>query len=114
MLVLVLHIAAQLDITVSQSAPTLSTTGASQLWQRVGSVRNCPLDSLANADKRLRLMDVLPGAGFDNLRNIELGHVYYYNYSTCKVSTDGKYLLPDDVHLIPEHQTTFDFFCGIV
>ena len=113
MLVLVLHIAAQLDITVSQSAPTLSTTGASQLWQRVGSVRNCPLDSLANADKRLRLMDVLPGAGFDNLRNIELGHVYHYNYSTCKVSTDGKYLLPDDVHLIPEHQTTFDFFAEL-
>ena len=30
-----------------------------------------------------------------------MGRVLNYNYSQCRVSNDGKYLLPDDVYLLP-------------
>jgi len=55
-------------------------------------------------------MEVLPGGGFDNLRNLDMGQVFFYNYSTCKVSSDGRYLLPDSVFLIPEQQSRVDVF----
>ena len=55
-----------------------------------GDVRNCPSFSPQNASRPLYRMEVLPGLGFDNLRNLDMGQVQFYNYSTCKISKDGR------------------------
>ena len=79
----------------------------------VGDVRNCPVQCSPGTDcdplpVDVFGMEVMPGAGFDNLRNIDMGHVHFHNYSSCKLSNDGKYLLPDNVFLFPRHGTTVD------
>ena len=67
-----------------------------------GDMRNCQLS--VNNGPQYR-MEVLPGGGFDNLRNLDMGLVHAYNYSLCQISPDGKYLLPDNVFLIPLQQS---------
>lgn len=74
----------------------------------LGDIRNCPTNQLMNVNSKLHLMDVIPGMGFDNLRNIDVSQVYNFNYSTCHVSADGLYLLPDDVYLIPIQNSEID------
>ena len=48
-------------------------------------------------------MDALPGLGFDNLHNLDTstGRVFNMKYTSCQISGDGQYLLPDDVFLVP-------------
>ena len=76
----------------------------------IGDIRNCPMMSPINQSVPLLRMEVLPGGGFDNLRNLDMGQVFFYNYSTCKVSSDGRYILPDSIFLIPEQQSKVDVF----
>eukprot|EP00111_Clytia_hemisphaerica_P021125 TCONS_00062224-protein len=45
-------------------------------------------------------MEVLPGTGWDNLRNLDMSMVVWKNYSQCLTSDDGKYLLPDNIFVI--------------
>ena len=52
-------------------------------------------------------MEVLPGFGYDSLQSIPKGQVLNYNYSQCQISKDGKYLLPDNVYLIPLRKSHF-------
>ena len=66
-----------------------------------GDIRHCPPHAPLNANQPIYRLNVLPGGGFDNLRNVDMGQVHYYNYSLCRVSNDGKYLLPDNVFVIP-------------
>ena len=73
----------------------------------VGDIRNCQLS--VNNGPQYR-MEVLPGGGFDNLRNLDMGQVHAHNYSLCQISSDGKYLLPDNVFLIPLQQSKLDLF----
>ena len=44
---------------------------------------------------------VLPGIGWDNLRNKEAGMVATYNFSLCKTTDDGRKLITDSVFTIP-------------
>lgn len=74
-----------------------------------GDVRNCPTRSPHNKQPLYR-MGVLPGAGFDNLRNVDRGRVFEFNYSHCRVSEDGRYLLPDSVFLVPIKESRFESF----
>ena len=67
----------------------------------VGDLRNCPTVSPVNSNQPLYRMEVLPGTGFDSLRDIDMRQVLNRNYSQCRVSSDGKYLLPNDVYLSP-------------
>ncbi len=76
----------------------------------VGDMRNCQLVKNGGPDFR---MEVLPGGGFDNLRNLDMGLVHANNYSFCQMSPDGKYLLPDDVFLVPLQQSKLDLFSEI-
>ncbi len=76
----------------------------------VGDMRNCPL--AANGGPTYR-MEVLPGGGFDNLRNLDMGLVHANNYSLCHMSPDGKYLLPDSMFLIPLQQSKLDLFSDV-
>ena len=75
-----------------------------------GDVRNCPPHTPQNHTQPLFRMEVLPGAGFDNLRNLDMGQVHAYNYSNCKISNDGKYLLPDSTFLIPVQESQVEVF----
>ena len=50
-------------------------------------------------------LEVLPGGGWDNLRNMDMGRVMNINYSQCQTTKDGLYLLPDEVFVIPQKET---------
>lgn len=75
-----------------------------------GDIRNCPTTSPVFPNEPLYRMEVLPGAGFDNLRNQEMGQVHAYSYSQCSVSNDGRYLLPDNVFLVPTQRSHVEVF----
>ncbi|KAI4895129.1 hypothetical protein NFI96_030607 [Prochilodus magdalenae] len=47
-------------------------------------------------------LEVLPGGGWDNLRNTDMGRVMNMSYSQCQTSEDGVYLIPDEVFVIPQ------------
>ena len=73
-------------------------------------VRNCPMQrQYAGADVAVRRLEILPGLGFDNLRNLDMGQVHLYNYSTCKVTEDGKFLIPDSVYVNPLREGHYKF-----
>ena len=80
----------------------------------IGDVRNCPVKSLQDETQPLYEMEVLPGAGFDNLRNLDMGQVHFYNFSRCQISKDGKYLLPDNVFLVPVQESKVDVFAEYI
>ena len=46
-------------------------------------------------------LKVLPGVGWDNLRNLEAGMVASYNFTKCRTTDDGRMLIPDSVFTIP-------------
>ena len=69
-----------------------------------GSPRRCFTEL---GDKALRI-DVLPGRGWDNLRNVEQSPVLAYNYSKCYTTYDGIHLLPDHMSAIPVLQSKVD------
>ena len=69
-----------------------------------GDPRNCLQSAAVKATQDeipLNIMQVLPGTGWDNLRNIELGFVTELNYSRCQTTGDRRYLIPDNVYAIP-------------
>jgi hypothetical protein len=75
-------------------------------------VRNCRTDRPGQftVDASVRQLEVLPGLGFDNLRNIDIGQVHFYNYSTCKVTKDGKFLIPDNMFAVPLQEGRYRFY----
>ncbi|EDO37879.1 predicted protein, partial [Nematostella vectensis] len=54
--------------------------------------------------------EVLPGGGWDNLRNLHMGAVSAMNYSLCRSSDDGKFLVPDNVFLYPVKKSKVNTF----
>ena len=50
----------------------------------------------------LPALEVLPGGGWDNLRNLDMGRVMNMSYSQCQTTEDGVYLIPDEVFVIPQ------------
>ncbi|KAI7797655.1 macrophage-expressed gene 1 protein-like [Triplophysa rosa] len=50
----------------------------------------------------LPALEVLPGGGWDNLRNIDMGRVMNLSFSQCQTTEDGVYLIPDEVFVIPQ------------
>ena len=73
----------------------------------LGDPRSCPLS------KGVYRFEVLPGGGWDNLRNLHMGVVSVMNYSKCKTSDDGKYLIPDNVFLYPVKESKVDTFAEL-
>jgi hypothetical protein len=47
------------------------------------------------------VFEVLPGLGWDNLRNVEMSRVLEVDYTNCQLTNDFKYLIPADMHVIP-------------
>ncbi|XP_016389430.1 macrophage-expressed gene 1 protein-like [Sinocyclocheilus rhinocerous] len=57
---------------------------------------------LCRKNSSLPALEVLPGGGWDNLRNIDMGRVMNLSYSQCQTTEDGVYLIPDEVFVIPQ------------
>ena len=72
-----------------------------------GDFRNCPLS------EGVFRFEVLPGAGWDNLRNQHMGLVFARNYSQCKLSDDGKFLIPDNAVIYPVKNSKVDTYAKI-
>lgn len=52
-----------------------------------------------------KALEVLPGGGWDNLRNMDMGRVMNFSYVQCQTTEDGIYLIPDEVFVIPHKET---------
>ncbi|KAI4895126.1 hypothetical protein NFI96_030603, partial [Prochilodus magdalenae] len=63
-----------------------------------------PSNGLRECSKNLSVLalEVLPGGGWDNLRNLDMGRVMNMSYSQCQITEDGVYLIPDEVFVIPQ------------
>ena len=70
----------------------------------LGDPRSC---SISNGVYRF---EVLPGGGWDNLMNKHMGVVSFRNYSKCRTSDDGRYLLPDNLDLYPVKESKVHAF----
>ncbi|KAL9850604.1 LOW QUALITY PROTEIN: macrophage-expressed gene 1 protein [Geothlypis trichas] len=62
----------------------------------------------------LSSLEVLPGGGWDNLRNLDMGRVINLGYSQCKTTEDGAYLIPDEIFTIPRKQSNLDINSEII
>lgn len=59
----------------------------------------------ASTNLSVTALEVLPGGGWDNLRNIDMGRVMNLSYFQCQTTEDGLYLIPDEVFVIPQKET---------
>nr|CAI68018.1 macrophage expressed protein [Suberites domuncula] len=69
-----------------------------------GDPRNC-----LSGNPKLNILQVVPGIGWDNLRNSETGILTSFSYSQCKVTYDRRYLIPDETFAIPIKTSTIDY-----
>ncbi|XP_050191333.1 macrophage-expressed gene 1 protein [Myiozetetes cayanensis] len=63
---------------------------------------------------KLSRLEVLPGGGWDNLRNLDMGRVINLGYSLCKTTEDGSYIIPDEIFTIPVKQSSLDVHSEII
>lgn len=59
----------------------------------------------ASTNFSITALEVLPGGGWDNLRNMAVGRVMNLSYFQCQTTEDGLYLIPDEVFVIPRKET---------
>ena len=71
-----------------------------------GSPDRCPQ---GNLDR----LQGLPGYGWDNLRNVEMSTVFETKYYRCRLTTDKKYLIPDDIQVWPQKRSDFHIFSNL-
>ncbi|KAM5247298.1 macrophage-expressed gene 1 protein-like [Ctenodactylus gundi] len=57
---------------------------------------------------KLPVLEVLPGGGWDNLRNLDMARVLDLTYTDCKTTEDGQYIIPSDVFVIPRKQSNLE------
>ena len=55
----------------------------------------------------LCLLQVSPGLGWDNLRNVEASQVVDNTYHLCRTTDNGRYLIPDSVFTVPHKVSIF-------
>ncbi|NXE99848.1 MPEG1 protein, partial [Menura novaehollandiae] len=90
--------------------PLAWVTGAGQS-QELSSFSGFP-----ECSKTLKLssLEVLPGGGWDNLRNLDMGRVINLGYSLCKTTEDGSYIIPDEIFTIPRKHSNLDINSEII
>lgn len=59
------------------------------------------------------MFEVLPGFGWDNLVNENRGVVVNFNYSRCRTTEDGRYLIPDGIVTLPIKTSHMNVFSKI-
>lgn len=93
-----------------------SLRGAILLWALVawaktdeplGETDDTRLQKCKNALK-LPVLEVLPGGGWDNLRNVDMGRVIDLTYRSCRTTEDGQYVIPDQVISIAQKQSNLE------
>ncbi|XP_043337408.1 macrophage-expressed gene 1 protein [Cervus canadensis] len=57
---------------------------------------------------KLPVLSVLPGGGWDNLRNVDMGRVMELTYTHCRTTEDGQYIIPDEIFTIPQKQSNLE------
>lgn len=57
---------------------------------------------------KLPVLGVLPGGGWDNLRNVDMGRVMGLTYTHCRTTEDGQYIIPDEIFTIPQKQSNLE------
>ncbi|XP_008053601.1 macrophage-expressed gene 1 protein [Carlito syrichta] len=57
---------------------------------------------------KLPVLEVLPGGGWDNLRNVDMGRVMDLTYTNCMTTEDGQYIIPDEIFTIPQKQSNLE------
>ncbi|KAK2571256.1 Macrophage-expressed gene 1 protein [Acropora cervicornis] len=87
-----------------ESVPVFAGSDSALFPKAFGDPGRCPLT------KGMYRFEVLPGGGWDNLRNLHMGAVSVVNYSKCKTSDDGKYLIPDNIFLYPIKKSKVETF----
>lgn len=72
-----------------------------------GSMGNQEVSDIQGCKRALNVsvLGALPGGGWDNLRNVELGLVLGRSYSQCRTTEDGEYLIPDQVDVVPRRES---------
>jgi len=70
--------------------------------------------AVGDGEQTWNWMEVLPGIGWDNLRNKDMGLVFEYEYTQCQVTNDRKFLLPDGVFAIPVQQSDVETFSELI
>ena len=75
----------------------------------IGDIRNCQTTYPRDSSSQLQTINVLPGLGFDNLHNLDVGQVYNVSFSTCQITGDGMYILPDNMYLVPILNSEIDY-----
>ncbi|KAL3843211.1 hypothetical protein ACJMK2_021156 [Sinanodonta woodiana] len=74
-----------------------------------GDPRRC----IRPTDKPILRFETLPGGGWDNLMNKDMGRVLNINYTQCKLTDDGQYLVPDGVMIIPVKSSEVEIFAEL-
>ena len=91
----------------SDQSPTSPLQSSKFVGFDIGDPQNCPQTDLTIAE-------VLPGNGWDNLRNVEMGHVITYNYSKCKIFQDRTFLLPDNIYAVPLKRSNVETYSSLI
>ncbi|XP_033101882.1 macrophage-expressed gene 1 protein-like [Anneissia japonica] len=61
----------------------------------------------------MHVLGVLPGIGWDNLRNVFMDMVVEYEYRTCTFTEDEFYLIPDGMFTIPTKNSQVDIYAEV-
>ncbi|KAK3752245.1 hypothetical protein RRG08_064266 [Elysia crispata] len=64
-----------------------------------GDPNRC-LEMFENTKQKVKRFGVVPGLGWDNLRNVEASQAVQYTFHKCKLTNDGQYLIPDNVFTV--------------
>lgn len=67
-----------------------------------------------NKNLSVPALEVLPGGGWDNLRNIDMGRVMSLRYLQCQTTEDGMYLIPDETFVIPQKVSSVEMNSEII
>ncbi|NXI63191.1 MPEG1 protein, partial [Anseranas semipalmata] len=89
-------------------APAVRGTGWSQEQLSSAGLQEC------KKNLKLPSLEVLPGGGWDNLRNLDMGRVINLGYSLCKTTEDGSYIIPDEIFTIPRKESNLDINSVII
>ena len=73
-------------------------SGSEERKYPIGDIKHCLSDAMF---QKIQRYEVLPGMGWDNLQNKDSGMVIRFNYSQCKTTDDGRYLIPDEIVTVP-------------
>ncbi|KAK3795933.1 hypothetical protein RRG08_018316 [Elysia crispata] len=64
-----------------------------------GDPNRC-LEMFEKTNQNVKRFGVVPGLGWDNLRNVEASQAVQYTFHKCKLTNDGQYLIPDNVFTV--------------